>query len=200
MFVINQHSTTSVPTNQDCPISLVAGKEDALYSLVRLGEERCHVTLPIALEHYLYAALLRFYQPIDDGVSLEKTRVTELYSRALETSQVVERVHILNTMGQLALVLSGLFPQLAYRRDVSVQFYKDMACGGYSYIDTMVHAHPQMLSLRQIAPPALLLIEHFDLLGCVITAFCTPCKSSGHALAQRTGRLRTSAAFTTRTP
>lgn len=95
-------------------------------SLVREACARCGQTLGEAQESYLVFVLLRHQR---DGHLLARTQALEWLDAQLRVGSA--RADALRDVGDRCLLIAGLFPALAQRRRVSVDYFIDLGRGAY---------------------------------------------------------------------
>jgi len=100
-------------------------KADALtvYYLVNLLEQ--------------YAHSRKLFSPSEDGLRIPALAI--LYAKALETREMEKRQLLLQRLGDLALLMSGLFPGNFHRKLVGVDYYIGMGGSAYSYLSDTAH-------------------------------------------------------------
>lgn len=99
------------------------------YELVRDGEQRMHTPLPESIESYLVFVLLRHQRDAAMGGRI----------MALEWLDSVERVgseraDSLRDVGDRCLLIAGMFPRLAERRQVRPSYYAALGRGAYEAV------------------------------------------------------------------
>ena len=95
-------------------------------SLVREACTRCGQALDEAQESYLVFVLLRHQR---DGHLLARTQALEWLEAQLRVGSA--RSDALRDVGDRCLLIAGLFPALAQRRRVSVEYFIDLGRGAY---------------------------------------------------------------------
>ena len=95
-------------------------------SLVREACTRCGQSLGEAQESYLVFVLLRHQR---DGHLLARTQALEWLEAQLRVGSA--RSDALRDAGDRCLLIAGLFPALAQRRRVSVEYFIDLGRGAY---------------------------------------------------------------------
>lgn len=95
-------------------------------ALVREACSRCGQALDEAQESYLVFVLLRHQR---DGHLLARTQALEWLDAQLRVGSA--RSDALRDVGDRCLLIAGLFPALAQRRRVSVEYFVDLGRGAY---------------------------------------------------------------------
>ena len=95
-------------------------------SLVREACARCGQTLDEAQESYLVFVLLRHQR---DGHLLARTQALEWLEAQLRVGSA--RTDALRDVGDRCLLIAGLYPALAQRRRVSVDYFTTLGRGAY---------------------------------------------------------------------
>lgn len=95
-------------------------------AVVREACARCGQTLDEAQESYLVFVLLRHQR---DGQLLARTQALEWLEAQLRVGSA--RTDALRDVGDRCLLIAGLFPALAQRRRVSVEYFIDLGRGAY---------------------------------------------------------------------
>lgn len=109
------------------PASIRQGARTELWQeLVREAERRADRTLDELRESYLVFVLLRHQ---GDDCLLARTQALEWLSAQEEIGTA--RADALRDVGDRCLLIAGLFPGLAERRRVSVDYYIDLGRGAY---------------------------------------------------------------------
>lgn len=83
-----------------------------------------------------------------DGVQLKP--LVGIYGEALEARSIEERDRLLRRLGDVALLISGLFPQSLSRSLVDVDYYINMGGSAYAYLADSSRAASQNLAYRII--------------------------------------------------
>ncbi len=96
---------------------------------VKGAEERCQVTLSEDIESYLVFLLIRFSNKPDIA---KQVMATEFF-KALQEKEFSRRYSLAN-VGDQCLLLSGLFPGIAERRQVKVRYFVDLGRSAYANI------------------------------------------------------------------
>ncbi|MFC0676579.1 hypothetical protein ACFFGH_01770 [Lysobacter korlensis] len=105
------------------------------YELVRDGEARMHVRLPDDVESYLVFVLHRHQHDALLGgrtMALECLHGLELVGRA--------RTDALRDVGDRCLLIAGLFPRLARRRNVQPGYYAALGQAAYGEVSLLARA------------------------------------------------------------
>ena len=96
---------------------------------VQGAEDRCQVRLPEQVESYLVSLLIRYTnQP-----ALANQVIATEFLRATQETDVMRRYSLAN-VGDQCLLLSGLFPGVAERRQVKVSYFVDIGRSAYADI------------------------------------------------------------------
>ncbi len=93
------------------------------------AEARCHVNLPAELESYLVSLLIRFTPQSD----LARHVMAVEYLRAMQESQSTRR-YALATVGDQCLLITGIFPGFANRRQLSPRYFVELGRSAYANI------------------------------------------------------------------
>lgn len=96
---------------------------------IQAAETRCHVNLAAELESYLVSLLIRFTPHSD----LARHVMAVEYLRAMQESQSVRR-YALATVGDQCLVITGIFPDFANRRQVNTRYFVELGRSAYANI------------------------------------------------------------------
>jgi len=96
---------------------------------VKGAEERCRVNLPEDVETYLVSLLIRFTNKPD----LANHVMASQFLRAMQENELLRRYSLAN-VGDQCLLLSGLFPGIAERRQVKIRYFVDLGRSAYSNI------------------------------------------------------------------
>ncbi len=108
--------------------------------LVREAEKEYGMTLPEDIESYLVFMLMRHTR---QG-SLEQAIMALEYLRAVDLAGA-QRDDKLRDIGDQCLILSGLYPKRARRRNVRVSYYVDMGQSAYYYLsNSLQHASAEL--------------------------------------------------------
>lgn len=105
------------------------------YELVRDGEERMHLRLPDEVESYLVFVLHRHQHDAWLGgrtMALECLHGLELAGHA--------RTDALRDVGDRCLLIAGLFPRLAHRRNVRPGYYASLGRAAYDEVAVLTRA------------------------------------------------------------
>lgn len=113
----------------------VPGEISIFDTLVRKGEEKSHVTLPIQLHMFLVGCLVEHLQ--DTGITHHILAIGLLRSatRSGESGNV-----LLKRSGDAALLLAGLFPERALRLHVSSRYFRFMGQAAYANLAAKLQA------------------------------------------------------------
>lgn len=98
--------------------------------VVQAAEARCEVSLPAELESYLISLLTRFTPHTD----LARHTMAVEYLQALAEQQRIPRRYALATVGDQCLLLTGIFPGFAARRQINLRYFVDMGRSSYAAI------------------------------------------------------------------
>lgn len=105
------------------------------YELVREGEDRARTPLPDPVEQYLVFVLQRHQGDARLG---SRTAALE-YLHAFETGGR-ERADALRDVGDRCLLIAGLFPRVARRRNVQPGYYAALGQAAYGGVANVSHA------------------------------------------------------------
>lgn len=72
-----------------------------------------------------------------------------LYGQALEAKELEERQRLLQHLGDVALLISGVFPDSLSRKVVDVDYYIGMGRNAYSYLATTAQKTPRRKPLKK---------------------------------------------------
>lgn len=118
------------------PSSVRQGAREELWrELVRDAEDRAGRSLDEWRESYLVFVLLRHQQ---DGALLARTQALDWLSAQEQVG--TSRADALRDVGDRCLLIAGLFPGLAERRRVSVDYYVAMGRGAYDEVANCTRA------------------------------------------------------------
>jgi hypothetical protein len=112
----------------------VRAKEDTVHYLVNL------------LDHFAKAENL--FSTTDDGPTIPPLAL--LYARAVEAKDVESRRHLLRRLGDVALLIGGVFPGSLSRKRVDVDYYIGMGGSAYSYLSDIAYSSWQHRPLRGV--------------------------------------------------
>lgn len=111
-------------------------------ALVRDAESVCGRALSEDLQHYLTLLLHRF---LDQPDSLSDVLALD-YLQALETPGSLQR-DALREVGDKCLLFSGLFPEQAEQRRVSILYYVELGKNSYSVVSQQVCSQTKLAQL-----------------------------------------------------
>ncbi len=123
------------------------------HSLVHEAEEDYGCQLDEAMQSYLVFTLMRFAR--DQQLNSQALAIDYLYSHHLPDRLRSEQ---LRTIGDQCLLVSGLFPQSAEKRQVDVSYYVDLGRSAYHHISTVTQQSIAELYL-QLADSFVLLMD-----------------------------------------
>ncbi len=108
--------------------------QDALKGAIsRHHLSTCHeTTLYLSNLLTVFMQAERLFAPSEDGVTLKP--LAEIYAEAVDAPSISERDKSLRHLGDVALFISGLFPQSLGRRLVDVDYYINMGGGAYGFL------------------------------------------------------------------
>lgn len=133
------------------------------YELVREGEARMQLQLPDAVESYLVFVLQRHQrdaQLAGRTIALECLEGLERHGR--------DRQQRLRDVGDRCLLIAGLFPRLARRRNVQPEYYAAMGQAAYGEVAVLARsAHAPLF--EQLA-------RGFDAMRRVLIGIVTPAR------------------------
>lgn len=112
----------------------VEAEEDTVYYLVNL------------LEHFSKAENL--FTPTPDGLRIPPLAL--LYGQALEARDMETRHYLLRRLGDIALLIGGVFPGSLSRALVDVDYYIGMGGGAYSCLSDMAHCSRRIRPLKGV--------------------------------------------------
>ncbi|MDB6162871.1 MAG: hypothetical protein JWL98_303 [Xanthomonadaceae bacterium] len=108
-------------------LSIAHGAPAELWqALVHEAGERTHTPLDETRESYLVFVLLRYQC---DNTLLARTQATEFLNAQSQAGTV--RADALRDVGDRCLLIAGLYPGLAARRRVEVDYFIDLGRGAY---------------------------------------------------------------------
>lgn len=96
---------------------------------IQAAQTRCHVNLSAELESYLVSLLIRFTTQSD----LARQVIAVEYLRAMQESQSVRR-YALATVGDQCLVITGIFPDFANRRQINARYFVEIGRSAYANV------------------------------------------------------------------
>jgi len=113
----------------------VSGEISIFDTLVRAGEEKSHVTLPVQLHMFLVGCLVEHLR--DTGITHHVLAIGVLRSatRSGESGNV-----LLKRSGDAALLLAGFFPERALRLHVSSRYFRFMGQAAYANLAVKLQA------------------------------------------------------------
>lgn len=132
----------STQTNTSPRISNMSIREHFQQTISR-AMERQNVRADALTVYYLVNLLEQYVQsgklfsPTEDGLRIPALAI--LYSKALEAREMEKRHQLLQRLGDLALLMSGLFPGNFPRKLVGVDYYIGMGGSAYSYLSDTAH-------------------------------------------------------------
>lgn len=97
--------------------------------LIKGAEDRCAVNLHQEIESYLVELLIRFTSQPD----IAKEVMAISFLDAINEQEIARRFSLAN-VGDHCLLLSGLFPGLAERRQVKIRYFVDLGRSAYATI------------------------------------------------------------------
>jgi len=107
--------------------SITHGAQAELWqALVHEAGERAHAPLDDTRESYLVFVLLRYQR---DDTLLARTQALEWLAAQSQVGSL--RADALRDVGDRCLLIAGLYPQLAVRRHVQVDYFVRMGRGAY---------------------------------------------------------------------
>jgi hypothetical protein len=112
----------------------VQAEEDTVYYLVNL------------LDHFSRAENL--FSATEDGSTIPPLAL--LYAQALEANDMETRQHLLRRLGDVALVVGGVFPGSLSRKLVDVDYYIGMGGSAFSHLSDMAHGSRRIRALRGV--------------------------------------------------
>lgn len=111
--------------------------------VIKGAEDRCRVDLPLEIESYLVSLLIRFTSQADFANHI----MAKEFLRAMQETELLRRYSLAN-VGDQCLLLSGLFPGCAARRQVNVRYFVDIGRSAYSTISHTATDLYGMLSMQ----------------------------------------------------
>lgn len=107
----------------------IVGKHDmnAWYQLINAAKAQCGYDFAEGLDHYLVLTLNAFLQ--DTGIANNVLALAYLENMRQQASHLSARN--LRHVGDQCLLISGLFPERAQKRNVSLEYYVDMGKNCY---------------------------------------------------------------------
>ena len=100
---------------------------------VRAGADTIHYVVNLLTS---FSRTERLFEHTSDGVMIRPLAL--LYAQAAEGKTVDERSRALRRLGDVALFISGIFPQSLNRRVVDVDYYVSMGGTAYSHLSDTV--------------------------------------------------------------
>lgn len=114
-----------MPSSEDIRVANCA---TALWQdLVREGEQRCGAQLDENCESWLVFTLMRHL----GSTALAEPAMALVYLDALHTAGGARRSQALQDVGERCLLIAGLYPELAQRRQVSQRYYIELGQGAF---------------------------------------------------------------------
>lgn len=135
------------------------------YELVRDGEARMHLQLPDAVESYLVFVLQRHQ---GDALLGGRTMALECLNGLERRGR--DRADVMRDVGDRCLLIAGLFPRLARRRNVQPDYYAAMGQAAYSEVAVVARAGHAAL-FEQLA-------RGFDSMRRVLAGIVTPARAA----------------------
>lgn len=113
----------------------VSGEISVFDMLVRVGEEKSHIALPVQLHMFLVGCLAEHLR--DAGITHHVLAIGLLRSatRSGESGNV-----LLKRSGDAALLLAGFFPERALRLHVSSRYFRFMGQASYANLAVKLQA------------------------------------------------------------
>lgn len=96
------------------------------YALINEAETKCHCRMSEDTESYLVYLLMRFSKEVEwasEVVGLDFLRVLELHGK--------KSIDLLKEVGDKSLLFCGLFPGVAKKRHVSINYFEDVGRCAY---------------------------------------------------------------------
>lgn len=151
----NSHSKDDVcePHATDKKLILDASEMSQWHTLVSEAEQDYGCQLDEAMQSYLIFTLMRFAR--DNQLNSQIIAIDFLSSLKLPKTQRNEQ---LRQIGDQCLLVSGLFPQSAEKRQVSVDYYINIGRSAYHNISTVTQRSIADL-YRQLADSFILLMD-----------------------------------------
>jgi hypothetical protein len=112
----------------------VRAKEDTVYYLVNL------------LDHFSKSENL--FSTTDNGPAIPPLAL--LYAQAVEANDVESKRYLLRRLGDVALLIGGVFPGSLSRKLVDVDYYIGMGGSAYSNLSDITHGSRQIRALRGV--------------------------------------------------
>jgi hypothetical protein len=98
---------------------------------IKGAEDRCQVSLREEIEAYLVELLIRFTTKPE----LARAAMAAEFMRALHETEL-QRRYSLAAVGDQCLLLSGLFPGAAEKRNVKIRYFVDLGRSAYANISS----------------------------------------------------------------
>lgn len=118
------------------PLKLASGSPTQLWhDLIREGEQRAHARLPEDAESYLVFTLMRHYRDAPLG---HRIMALELLGALLKDGK--QREQELRDVGDRCLLIAGLYPELARKRRVSLDYFIQLGQGAYDQLGRELRA------------------------------------------------------------
>ena len=114
-----REAITAALTNQQ-----VDAEEDTVFYLVNL------------LAHFTKAEHL--FEPSANGTHIQPLAL--LYAQAVQTDRLEVRLRALRRLGDVALLISGVFSGYLNRKSVDIDYYIGMGSSAYSYLSDSTHS------------------------------------------------------------
>jgi hypothetical protein len=90
----------------------------------------------------------RLFEPTPDGCALQPLAL--LYAKAVQASRPEDRHHSLKRLGDVALLISGLFSDSLGRKVVDIDYYIAMGSSAYGYLSDTARGSARSRALRVI--------------------------------------------------
>ncbi|HEB82242.1 MAG TPA: hypothetical protein ENJ11_05215 [Gammaproteobacteria bacterium] len=146
-------SKKSGKTHADSPFILDSSEMAQWHTLVQDAEQDYGCHLDEAMQSYLVFTLMRFAR--DSRLNAKALALDFLQSQNLPHKLRSEQ---LRDIGDQCLLVSGLYPQTAQRRQVSISYYVDMGRSAYHHISGFTQQGIAEL-YRQLAESFVLLMD-----------------------------------------
>jgi len=104
------------------------------HDMIKQAEERCSIELNHDLEAYLISLLIRY----TNKPELAKQVFAILFLRAMQLHEN-QRNLLLQQVGDHCLVLTGLFPKAAEKRNVKITYFVELGRTAYTAITGQTH-------------------------------------------------------------
>ena len=112
----------------------VTAEEDTVYYLVNLLD--------------YFAKSENLFATTNEGTYIPPLAI--LYAKALEAKEVETKQYLLRQLGDIALLIGGVFPGSLSRKLVDVDYYIGMGGSAYSYLSDMAYGSRQIKALRGV--------------------------------------------------